>query len=322
MNMVEQNTILQKHSWLFFFFILAPFIITLVASCGLFDKEIKQDQHIASFRRQLSRVPDSLHSHKGRVTAYESIIEDVDADGYLITQRKKNNLLIEGNSYLYDEYLNEENYKKAIIYSNIMIEIDSTLAKGYYNRGCVYQLIDDDSLAIRDYSLAIKLNPDYADAYYNRGILYEEAEMYDPALSDYSKAIRLNPPYVGDVYNNRGNVYMVKEVVDKAINDYSKAIIIDSLSMKVYCNRAWAYVIQKEFDKALADCDVAISLDSVNVNAYIKRALVFEGKEEYSKAIDDYKKVLKLDPHDKLGTHEVAEQAIQKLRPLVSRKHK
>lgn len=321
MDMVEQNTILHKHPWLFIFFILAPFIIAFVASCGLFDKEIKQDQHIASFRRQLSRVSDSLHSHKGRVAAYESIIEDIDADGYLITQRKKNNLLIEGNSYLYDEYLKTENYKKAISYSNIMIEIDSTLSKGYYNRGCVYQLLDDDSLAIRDYSKAIKLNPDYADAYYNRGILYEEAEKYDPALSDYSKAIRLNPPYVGDVYNNRGNVYLAKEVVDKAIGDYSKAIEIDSLSLKVYCNRAWAYVMQKEFDRALVDCDIAISLDSVNVNAYIKRALVYEGKEDYGKAIDDYRKVLKLDPHDKLNTHAVARQAIQKLKPLVSRKH-
>ncbi|MFV0419658.1 MAG: tetratricopeptide repeat protein [Dysgonomonas sp.] len=320
MNMVEQSTILQKHPWLLLFFILAPFIIALGASCGLFDKEIKQDQHITSFRRQLSRVQDSLDNHKGKVKAYKSIIEDIDVDRYLITQRKKNNLLIEANSYLYDEYLKTENYKKAISYSNIMIGIDSTLAKGYYNRGCVYQLMNNDSLAISDYSLAIKLDPDYADAYYNRGILYEEADMYDPALSDYSRAIRLNPPYVSDIYNNRGNVYLAKEVVDKAINDYSKAIQIDSLSLKVYCNRAWAYVVQKEFDKALADCNLAISIDSVNVNAYIKRALVYEGKADYSEAIKDYRKVLKLDPYDKLDTHAVARHAIQKLKPLASRK--
>lgn len=318
--MVEQNTVLQKHLRLFFLFITSFFIVMFIASCGLFDKEIKQDQHIASFRYQLGRVQDSLDKHRSRIKAYEAIIEEINGDDYLITPRKKNNLLIEANVFLYNESLSVEDYRSAIRYSDTIINIDSTFAKGYYNRGCVYQVISKDSLAIRDYTKAISLNSDYADAYYNRGILYEQQEKLDQALFDYDKAIRLNPPYIADIYNNRGNVYLEKDIVDKAINDYSKALEKDTSNVKTYCNRAWAYMAQKDFDKALADCDNAIALDSVNVNAYIKRALVYEGKEEYNKAIADYKTVLKLDPYDKFSTHEVAQQAIHKLKPMASRK--
>lgn len=318
--MVEQNTMLQKHLRLFFLFTAAFFIVMFIASCGLFDKEIRQDQHIASFRRQLSRVQDSLDRHKGRIKAYETIIEDINADDYIITPRKRNNLLIEANIFLYNEFLSVEDYKGAIRYSDTIIGIDSTFAKGYYNRGCVYQVVNNDSLAIRDYSKAIRLNSDYVDAYYNRGIIYEEQEKYNLALSDYDKAIRLNPSYVADIYNNRGNVYLAKDIVDKAIEDYSKALSKDTLNLKAYCNRAWAYMMQEDFGKALSDCDRVIALDSVNVNAYIKRALVYEGKEEYDKAITDYKTVLKLDPQDEFNTHGVAQQAIRKLKPLTSRK--
>lgn len=318
--MVGVNTILQKYPTLFFLLIAASLIVIFITSCGLFDKEIKQDQQIASFRRQLGRVQDSLDSHKGRITAYEAIIGQIDGDSYLITPRKKNNLLIEGNLYLYNEFLTSGNYKEAIRYSNVMISLDSTSAKGYYNRGCVYQVMSDDSLALLDYNKAILLNPDYTDAYYNRGIIFEEYDRHDSALSDYNKAIKLNPSYVADIYNNRGNVYMEKDMPDNAIEDYSKVISIDSSSVKAYVNRAWAHILQNEFDEAIADCNKALSFDSVNVNAYVKRASAYEGKKEYAAAIEDYNKVLQLDPRNKFDTHEVARQAIRRLKPLISRK--
>lgn len=313
------HTMLHKYFKLSSFLLLISFIVVFISSCKLFDKEIKQDQHIALYRHQLNRVLDSLDGHKNRIKAYEAIIGNINSDNYLITLRKKNNLLIEGNIYLYNEYLRTKDYKDAIRYADTIINIDSSLAKGYYNRGCVYQVVGKDSLAFLDYSKAISLSPDYVDAYYNRGIVYENQKKYDLALSDYNKAIRLNPAYISDIYNNRGNVYLAKDIVDNAISDYSMALAKDSSNVKAYCNRAWAYIMQKDFDKALNDCDIAISLDSVNVNAYIKRALVYEGKEEYKKAISDYKKVLKLDPYDNLDTHSVANKAIRKLKPLASR---
>ncbi|MFC4672115.1 tetratricopeptide repeat protein [Dysgonomonas termitidis] len=297
-------------------YIVILLLSACMSSCGLFDKEIKQDKHIAEFRYRMNRVMDSLDNHKGRIKAFEEIIERINADEDLITLRKKNILLIEGNTFISNEYLSLENYKKAIKYANIIIDIDSTSPKGFYNRGCIYQIINEDSLAILDYNKALKLNPDYSDAYYNRGIIYEELGEYDKALEDYNRAIKLNPSYIIDVYTNRGNTYLAKEAYDKAISDYGKILAIDSTNIKAYSNRAGAYIMQKEYDKALTDCNKAIGLDSTNINAYQKRASVYEAQKEYKQALDDYGKILHLDPQNKFDTHETVRKAIKKLRPL------
>lgn len=291
-----------------------------VSSCGLFDKEIKQDKHIAEFRYRMNRIMDSLDNHRERIKAFEKIIEHIEADEDLITPRKKNILLIEGNTFISNEYLSLENYKKAIKYANIIIGIDSTSPKGFYNRGCIYQILDEDSLAILDYNKALKLNSDYSDAYYNRGIIYEESGNYDKALEDYNRAIKLNPSYIIDIYTNRGNTYLAKEAYDKAISDYDKILSIDSTNIKAYSNRAGAYIVQKEYDKALIDCNKVITLDSTNINIYKKRASIFEAQKKYGEALDDYEKILALDPHNKFDTHETVRKAIKKLRPLSKRK--
>lgn len=318
--MTQRDTILQKY-FLFIPLLFAFFILSLITGCHPFDKEIKQDQHIAAYRYQLGRVQDSIDNMAGRISAYESIIGSIYNDDALITLRKKNNLLIEGNVYLRNEYLITKDYKKAIGFSNVILQLDSTSAKGYYKRGCIYQAMGNDSIALLDYNKTILLNSDYTDAYYNRGVIYENKEQYEQALRDYNRVIRMKPSYLGDVYNNRGNVYLAENEIEKALDDYDKAIGLDSADAKAYCNRAWAYFLQKDYNKALSDCNKALKLDSLNLNAYTKRASIYEMKKEYKEAIKDYKEILKLDPLDKFDTHEMARQAMQRLKPLASKGH-
>jgi tetratricopeptide (TPR) repeat protein len=291
-----------------------------MSSCGLFDKEINQDKHIAAFRYQMSRVKDSLDTHKERVKAFETIIANINEDKALITPRKKNMLLMDGNAYISNEYLLMKEYPKAIVYTNMIINLDSASARGYYSRGCIYQKLKRDSLAVKDYNKALSLNPDYTDAYYNRGIIYEKNKKYDEALDDYNKAIKGNPAYIADVYNNRGNIYLAKESYDKAVDDYSKAISIDTASINAYRNRAEAYIKQDLLDKALVDYSKAISLDSMSITPFLKRAGIHELNEEYEEALKDYKKVIALDPHNAAEANEIAREAIKKIKPLIKKR--
>ncbi|MDR1881730.1 MAG: tetratricopeptide repeat protein [Prevotella sp.] len=313
------NTILQIFSKLRFVIIIL-LLSSFIPSCGLFDREIQQDKRIAEFRYRMNLVMDSRDKHKERIAALEGIIEDINTDEYLVTPRKKNILLMEGNMFISNEYLGLKNYKKAIKYTNIIIDMDSASPKGFYNRGCIYQILDEDSLAILDYGKALKLDSDHSDAYYNRGIIYEELGDYDKALDDYNKAIKLNPSYIADVYINRGNTYLAKKACDKAISDYDKVINMDTANVKAYCNRAGAYIMQNRYDEALTDCNKAIALDSTNINAYSKRASIYEQRKQYHEALDDCEKILILDPHDRSGTHRSVKKAIKKLRLLVKNK--
>lgn len=296
--------------------VTAPILLCLLStSCGLFDKELKQDQHIEAFRHQLSRVEDSLNIPVERLKAFKMIVQSIEDDDDLITLRKKNMLLIDANNYISNEYVHIKNYTKALEYSNISIRLDSTNAKSYFNRGCIYQTMDKDSLAMLDYVHAINIDDNYADAYYNRGIIYEKSARYEEALADYNKALKQQPSYLTDIYNNRGNVYLALNDSSKALSDYGKVIDLDTTNINAYSNRAGLYIKQKELDKALEDCNRGLNIDSSFVRLYKQRANIYELKKNYESAIHDYERVLSLDYSDRSNIHD----AIRRLRPLVKK---
>lgn len=318
--MKQYHTKLQRFS-IPFASLLLVISLFIVSGCKPFDKEIKQDSHIVAFRLQMSRVQDSIDDRSGRVAAYKDILSLIENDKDLITQRKKNNLLIEGNIHLCNEYLINAGYEDAIKISNVIITLDSTKAKGYYKRGSIYQLIKNDSLALLDYTKTLELNEDYTDAYYNRGVLYEARGMFDLAVKDYTQAIKKKPLYISEVYNNRANVYLADNKIDKALSDYEQALKYDSTSVRIYCNRAWAYFVNEEYEKALSDCNKVLSLDSLNLNAYTKRASVYEKMSQYVEAIEDYKNIIKIDSLNEADTHVISEQAINRLTMLKKTKN-
>lgn len=300
-------------STLVYYVIVSTFLCLQLTSCGLFDKELKQDQHIEQFRHQLGQVQDSLDIPVDRIRAFKTIVDQIENDKDLITLRKKNMLLIDANNYISNEYMHIKNYTKALEFSDISIKLDSANAKGYFNRGCIYQTMDKDSLALLDYVRAVKIDNNYADAYYNRGIIYEKAGKYEDALSDYNKAVKQQPSYLADVYNNRGNVYLALKDSSKALSDYSKVLDLDTANINAYSNRAGLYIKQKELDKALEDCNRALNIDSDFVRVYRQRAGIYELKKNYAAAIQDYERVLDLDYSDRHEVHD----AIRRLHSLV-----
>lgn len=304
-----------------FNFLAAVFVLFIVnfSSCGLFDKELKQDKHIAEFKHQMNRVGDSLNTPATRIDAYKAILEHIKVDKDIISDRKRNMLLIDVYFYLSNEYASVRNFPKAIDYNDIALTLDSTDARGYFNRGYIYCTMDNDSLAMMDYTRAIDIDNDYADAYYNRGILYEKIGKYENALADYNSVVKLKPAYITDVYNNRGNTYLSLENLEQALTDYTKALSVDSVNINAYTNRIRVYIKRKEYEKALADCDKVIHIDPDYVRVYYQRATVREMMKDYKDAISDYTKVLKLDALNKYKVKDNAEESIKKLQVLVNK---
>lgn len=297
--------------------IILMIIITLSSSCGLFDKDLEQDKHIAAFREQISIIEDSLKKPKERINAFKNIIEEIKADEDIFNTRKKNKILIEYYFSISQEYYNLEKYDNAIDNCNIAISLDSTNASGFYNRGCIHKAAGNDSLAITDLSKAIALNTDYADAYYNRALIYEQLENHELALADYNRVIKLNPSYIADVYNNRGNVYFATELFEKAIEDYKKGLILDPTNINIYKNRAETYARIGDIEKSINDYEKVLALDSTLVDIYMKRATLYEQQKSYTNALEDYEKAIELDFRNKTGAKQEAKEAIKKLKPLL-----
>lgn len=240
-------------------------ILFLASSCNIFEKEFKQDRHLAAYRYQLHLVPDSLNNNVERIKAYHSIINEASSDEALITPRKKNKLLSEIYNVLGGEYFEIGDMERAIAQSTLAIVLNGSNQDAFYNRACIYQTLGRDSLALLDYTKTIMYDEHYADSYYNRGIIHEKHTDFQLAIEDYSRAIKLSPHYIVDVYNNRGNVYQEMKFYDKAIADYNKALELDSTAAITYCNRADTYMKLGKADKALEDYKRAFQTDSLNI---------------------------------------------------------
>ena len=138
---------------------------------------------------------------------------------------------------------NSKQYIKAIEDFTKAIELNPYRADTYFNRGLVYQGLEQYALgleqytnAIEDFTKAIELYPDRADAYFNRGLVYQGLEQYIKAINDYTKAIRLNP-YDTATYNNRGYSYYNLGQYEEALKNYAKAIKLDPTNQTALNNR-------------------------------------------------------------------------------------
>ncbi len=118
------------------------------------------------------------------------------------------------------------NYGKAIKRYNIVIWLDSTNVRAYFNRAIAHKKSGLYDNAIEDYDKVIELDPYYVTAYNNRGVFYREQGDFDRAIKNYDKAIKLKPDYVL-AYNNRGNTYAKIKNYDLAITDYRKVLEIN-----------------------------------------------------------------------------------------------
>lgn len=74
--------------------------------------------------------------------------------------------------------------------------------------------------AITDYTAAIELDSSNASAFNNRGYAWRKLGDYKQAIADYTASLQLDPTNV-KTFNNRAYSYAKSGAYDQAINDYS-----------------------------------------------------------------------------------------------------
>jgi tetratricopeptide (TPR) repeat protein len=203
------------------------------------------------------------------------LLISISCSGNTQQKNKKNSVEKEAEKWITAGITANEsrNYEEAKEYFSKAIELDSTNAIVYYNRGNAKYELSDYNGAITDYSKAIEINPNYAEAYRIRGIAKEfpEVDDWNEAIADFNKAIEINPNYA-EAYLNRGTAKMFgffPEVGDfnGAIEDYSKAIEINSNYADAYCARGMAKLIYlSDHNGAIEDLNKSIEIDPFNLN--------------------------------------------------------
>jgi tetratricopeptide (TPR) repeat protein len=111
----------------------------------------------------------------------------------------------------------------------------------HVKRGQEYVEKNEYDKAIREFTEAIRLDPTNADAYQQRGLVYDHKKEYDKAISDFTDAFRLEKVEAdkGNHLNARGAAHEHKKDYAKAIADYTEAIQLDTNDDAAHDRLAW-----------------------------------------------------------------------------------
>ncbi|ESO89946.1 hypothetical protein LOTGIDRAFT_74812, partial [Lottia gigantea] len=103
---------------------------------------------------------------------------------------------------------------------------------------------------------------------------------------------------------NKGNEHFKKGEYDQAIEWYTKGSNSDPTNALLPGNRAMALLKLERYGAAEVDANQAIILDPLYYKAYLRRAAARVGLKKYDMAREDYKKLLNLDPGNKVAKAE------------------
>ncbi|MBK7307645.1 MAG: tetratricopeptide repeat protein [Chitinophagaceae bacterium] len=228
---------------------------------------------IQDYDKAIGLNPSDTEAYAGRGMAkyylgdYKEVIEDYNK---VISLNPSSDILSASYNYLGTAKIGLKDFEGAIQALNKAIELDSSIAKAYNNRGYVNGSLGKPESAIRDYNKSIELDSSWAEAYVNRGLEKNQIEDYKGALEDFSKAIKLKPD---DAVTYAGRGFTKENLKDYqgAIQDYDKAIELDPNYARTYINRGSAKLELNKTSEACSDFKKAATLGDEGANELIKK---------------------------------------------------
>lgn len=152
----------------------------------------------------------------------------------------------------------ESHFKAAAPESKTIKTIDDLLLEALYAHNS-HKITE----AIEIYSYILSLKPGeqlQPIIYIHRGMAYFSESRYSLAMADFSEALRLNPENDKALYC-RGVMYSIIQDYPKALADLNRCINLNPSWTDPILSRAQVYFHLGDKPKALADCEEALSLE-------------------------------------------------------------
>lgn len=142
-------------------------------------------------------------------------------------------------------------------------------AVDYYNDGMKYAQRGNYKEAIGYFDMAIQLKADDYFSMHNRGIAKSLMKNYTGAIEDFKKVLNFKHDYVA-AYIALGNCYKRLTYYDTAISYYSTAISFEEDNVEAFYHRAHVYESMNMFDSAADDFKTAFDLGAKQIEDKVK----------------------------------------------------
>ena len=167
----------------------------------------------------------------------------------------------------------------------------------YYQRGLVYEKLNNDELARKDFEKAVSKNKKFSEARLALANLLTRSGKLDEAMEHCSEVIANNDRNT-DAYLARSRIYVAQLDYPSAINDISRNILVEPDNPRHYLTRGTYYQEFNQHTNAINDFSKAISINSSDADFYFMRARSYEEIMNYEMAAKDYNTITELSEFD------------------------
>ena len=161
--------------------------------------------------------------------------------------------------------------------------------------------------AIHEFTRAIELNPSYIEAWYNRGLLYEKLEDLEKACEDFKQVVSRAPAFHA-ARHNLGVLYIKRQQWQDAEQVFEEILEVEPREPDAHYHLAEIYLnLYGDVNRAIHCLQYAIERDPEHLDARFELGLLY-AKHRYMRpefrqqAIDQFIELIKRD--DELQTFE------------------
>lgn len=195
---------------------------------------------------------------------------------------------------LADAHIRQNDVQAALRDLDQSIEAQPT-SGAYYLRGTIYQALNRQEDAQRDFDRALELDPAYTPALQGGLELASDAE--DPqAIIDAASRLLASDPENVEAYFRRGVAYAQDGNMEASLEDFNKVIELSPDDPSAYFNRAIIQQSLGNYAPAVGDLTKVIELAPNNPGAYYLRGQIYVSQQNLEGARDDFSRVIQLAP--------------------------
>ncbi|SCY32752.1 Tfp pilus assembly protein PilF [Nonlabens sp. Hel1_33_55] len=222
--------------------------------------------------QSLEKHGDHLASLQLRANIYSNLnIWDKTLLDYLKIKSLESNFsninLWIGNSYFFIR-----NYKLAIEYLSLHINVYSGYFEAYLNRGYSFMALGKNNDALEDFDCAINIVPRNIQLHVAKANILEELHEYEKALQSFDKAIKLESEESSTFSSLLNKIDFLQRIneIDKAISILSDVINDNPYNPSLYLKRGNLNKAIDEFELAKKDYQIVLNYGVFEVKNLIR----------------------------------------------------
>lgn len=182
-----------------------------------------------------------------------------------------------GEIYFYTSlaYQRQKNTKRAVDLLDEALKLAPDAKSYLNNRALFLQELEQYDKALIDMNKLIEIDPKITQSYIHRASIFQDLKQFENARKDYLKALALGTSD-NMVYADLANVYLLMDDYENARRNFEIFLTKNEQNPSAYSNYAYALFDMKDYTKSLENFEKAYKLEDNEIDTLIGLAVLYK----------------------------------------------